>query len=318
MNKFVIFVMVVLCLILSACANANVTTLPETEATTPDSTIAVSEADIWDKSIATSFAGGSGSSADPYRISTAEQLAYLAKSVNAGTGYAGKSFILMNNLNLNGIEWTPIGNGTTSFQGSFNGNNHTIYDLKITKAIIWKNPATEAAWGIAGLFGTCENASIYGLKLENASVAITSALNDCDYIGIGTVIGRAISSTNTKFDHIYVNESSLKTPQTSAIVYEGGMIGYLQIRVNSWCQTDIIQSSAVLSSEGDYRNYLGGIIGYVSNNGIFEAHNLASYATVQWPSSKGKNYGGALAAVNSNDGRTELSNAFSILNDMPK
>ncbi len=49
-----------------------------------------SKADTWDGTIATAFAGGDGSEQSPYIIETAEQLAYLAESVNGGTSYAGK------------------------------------------------------------------------------------------------------------------------------------------------------------------------------------------------------------------------------------
>ena len=37
---------------------------------------------VWDGSIATGFAGGSGIETDPYQISNGAELAYLAKLVN--------------------------------------------------------------------------------------------------------------------------------------------------------------------------------------------------------------------------------------------
>ena len=45
---------------------------------------------LWTDYAADAFAGGDGSAANPYQIATAEQLAYLAKTVNAGTKYAGQ------------------------------------------------------------------------------------------------------------------------------------------------------------------------------------------------------------------------------------
>ncbi len=42
------------------------------------------ETDVWDGTIASGFAGGTGTENDPYQINTAEELAYFAKSVNGG------------------------------------------------------------------------------------------------------------------------------------------------------------------------------------------------------------------------------------------
>lgn len=38
----------------------------------------------WDGSIATAFAGGTGTESDPYQIANGAQLAYLASEVNKG------------------------------------------------------------------------------------------------------------------------------------------------------------------------------------------------------------------------------------------
>ena len=87
---------------------------------------------VWDGSIAGSFAGGDGSEADPFRIETASQLAFLAREVNGGKDYAGKYVSMVCDVDLNHVEWTPIGNGTHSFSGIFHGNGHTVSNLKMT------------------------------------------------------------------------------------------------------------------------------------------------------------------------------------------
>lgn len=55
---------------------------------------------IWTDLAADSFAGGSGTKADPYQIGMPEQLAKLAKDVNGGETYAGKYFKLTADLDL--------------------------------------------------------------------------------------------------------------------------------------------------------------------------------------------------------------------------
>jgi len=44
---------------------------------------------------------GSGTSGDPYQISTVADLATLATNVNAGTNYSGTYFKQMNDIDLN-------------------------------------------------------------------------------------------------------------------------------------------------------------------------------------------------------------------------
>jgi hypothetical protein len=91
--------------------------------------------DKWDGTVASDFDSGDGTEASPYKIAKASQLAFLAKSVNDGNEYSGKHFALSNSIDLDNIEWTPIGNGTHAFQGHFNGNDHTIKNLTISKGV---------------------------------------------------------------------------------------------------------------------------------------------------------------------------------------
>lgn len=41
--------------------------------------------EVWDGSVAESFAGGKGTKDDPYQIATGSQLAYLGESMKSGT-----------------------------------------------------------------------------------------------------------------------------------------------------------------------------------------------------------------------------------------
>ena len=90
------------------------------------------ETDVWNGTIASGFAVGTGTENDPYQINTAAELAYFAKSVNDGKWYDGEYIILKNNINLNNQEWTPIGNHSNSFRGNFDGRNHTVTGMQIS------------------------------------------------------------------------------------------------------------------------------------------------------------------------------------------
>ena len=76
----------------------------------PTAVMAEESVAAWDGSIATAFAGGSGTGNDPYQIADGAQLAYLANSVNGGESYADTYFVLTANIDLGNKDWTPIAN----------------------------------------------------------------------------------------------------------------------------------------------------------------------------------------------------------------
>ena len=132
MKKFICLLLSIALLssILSGCKNKTEEYIESTAEPSEETTVA--EPSVWDGSIATAFAGGNGSENDPYQISTSEELAFLAQQVNSGNSYAGIHLELTNDIDLNNLEWTPIGNGEFPFMGSFDGNEHTIKNLKIS------------------------------------------------------------------------------------------------------------------------------------------------------------------------------------------
>ena len=69
--------------------------------------------------------GGTGSAVDPYQISTADELKKLSEYVNSGKDCTDLYFELTDEINLEG-EWTPIGNNSNQFKGTFDGNSHTV------------------------------------------------------------------------------------------------------------------------------------------------------------------------------------------------
>lgn len=134
-------------------------TIPEEKAGTPS--------ENWIDYAADGFAGGTGTEDDPYRIATAEQLAYLAKTVNSGDTYENRHFILTTDIDLGGKEWTPIGcsdsykdSDANFFNGNFDGNEKNIYDLTIKEMHIE-----------AGLFGKAAGVKFKNFRLRNASIA---------------------------------------------------------------------------------------------------------------------------------------------------
>lgn len=131
----------------------------------------------------TIFSGGSGTESDPYEIEDLEQFKAFRDSVNDGShgGYADEYICLTSDIDLNGVEWEPIGNMndmesySTVFLGTFDGGGHTISGLTYE--------TDEYICG-AGLFGVSFGA-LTDLTVENAVVTVTEG----ESLAIAGVIG---------------------------------------------------------------------------------------------------------------------------------
>ena len=87
-------------------------------------------AETWIESAA-EFAAGDGTQGAPYQISSAGELANLAKMVNDGKTDENTYFELTADIDLDGKEWTPIGTKDSQFAGKFSGNGKTIRNLTV-------------------------------------------------------------------------------------------------------------------------------------------------------------------------------------------
>lgn len=217
----------------------------------------------WDGTVASSFAGGDGSSETPYLIESPEQLAYLAKVVNDGSIYADKHFSLQNSMDMGSLSWTPIGydsgSGATAFQGAFIGNGHTISNLKISSFI---NNDTGIR-GI-GLFGYTDSASVSGINLKNVSIDIQTGVGSKYYVG--PLIGYADKSTQISSCSC---ESIINFDYGANSLSCGGMVGLLYVD-GSILFSEAISTMTVTSEDRRDTCYVGGLIGESSGVTIEE------------------------------------------------
>ena len=131
------------------------------------------------------FAGGDGTSASPYRIETAQQLQQMAEYP---TGY----FQLAADIDLAGVEWQPVGDYLTPFEGVLDGDGHTVRNL--TLALDGQD--------MVGLFGrigvggqveelTLENVTVSGQDNVGALAGMNGgSIEYCQLVGDNTVAGR--------------------------------------------------------------------------------------------------------------------------------
>ena len=110
-------------------------------------------------------------SGDEYLISTPGQLAWIANQANGEipNNFEGKTIKLANDIDLAAYEWTPIGNVIKKgFKGTFDGNNKTISNMKISIALSQEAPEK----AIGGLFGYILDKAI----VKNVTVAGSSSI----------------------------------------------------------------------------------------------------------------------------------------------
>lgn len=202
----------------------------------------------WDNEVADSFAGGDGTKENPYQISNAAELAYLAEVVNTQTSAPElEYYILTDNINLGYNEWVPIGIYNTSYQyfrGNFNGNGYTISGIYMSADDL----------NYYGLFGYMKSSKVYNMILTGDVEDI-----DCSVgtkIQIGALTGYAESSTIENINVLYFDISNISAlTQTVSI---GGLLGDgYSVTIKS----SKVKNSAISVKNGSGSFYLGGLCG---------------------------------------------------------
>ena len=142
-------------------------------------TVLAEDATAWDGSVATAFAGGTGTESDPYQIADGAQLAYLANEVNKGQTYENSYFVMTADIDLGNKNWDPIGySGDYGFYfaGNYDGGGYTISNAKSTG----KNDV--GGYATAGIFGWVRKGSVSNLTVKNADFLATGD-NNMSYVG---------------------------------------------------------------------------------------------------------------------------------------
>ncbi len=249
---------------------------------------------------------GSGTEASPYQISSLQNLCWLSEGDGGTTSETVRwqaHYELTQNIDAtatsswnSGSGFSPIGNGTTAFKGSFDGEDYTITGIFIS------SPADE----YQGFFGYTETtADITDLILKNITVEgrrdvggvvgwNRGLLEDCSVTGTITGSEDNIGGVAGYNADGIIEECSFSGDVTGVVA--GGITG--QNKVGS----RVLESSSSGTIEGQIA---GGLIGM--NNGIVT--DSWSSATVEGMFS-GKNYayaGGLVGTLASGDIQTSYA-----------
>ena len=219
---------------------------------------------------ADNFEEGEGTEASPYIIANTNQLLLMAKMINSGDeAYTSAYYELTDDIDLMGMEWTPIGEGrgntsidlaeSGAFSGVFNGNGHTISNLYIN-ATATDHVAMYGLFGFVGSKGVVSNLTVTG------SVKATSSINDeneKNTLICGGIAGAGASATfsNCTFKGSVVADY----PVSEASVSVGGVVGHL-VGLLSECSAIIAKGDSVCG-EATYTN-VGALAGYVNAGSV--------------------------------------------------
>lgn len=194
---------------------------------------------VWDGTTISKPADYNSGSPGEVSITTAAELAWLAQQSETFVNY---TFKLTADIDLNNYEWTPIGSKFT-FNGTFDGQNHTVSDLKCTNS------------KKGGLFAEIINATVKDVTVSG-SVSFNTD-NESSILG-GIVAHVKDNSTITGC----TNRCSISTTGDGNQGRVGGIAGYVANQGNN-CNFTISSNTNTgnVSTNGHESSSFGGIIG---------------------------------------------------------
>lgn len=215
-----------------------------------------------------------------FTLTTPAQLAGLAKLVNDGNGFYGKTVKLGADIDLGAHCWWPIGSSTKqneserNFGGVFNGNNHTL-----NKMIINEKQCND--YNYIGFFGKVYNGKLLNIILSEDCVIQSGTSQESYYSSAGGIASFLVKS------------SIENCTNNASITYRlsGGIIG--TIDVNSSVVNCTNNGNIQGTNIGGIAGSSDGSITYCQNNGSING-NWASGGIAGFSNgalSECKNYG---------------------------
>ena len=197
------------------------------------------------------FPGGSGTSGDPWQISNTSGLCYLSTRSSCWDDY----FIQTADIDAPAGSFSPIGNLTIKFTGSYDGDGHTIDGLYISSSSDY-----------CGLFGYTNGSNIIDLGVINVSISANNYVGGLVGDNNGTITNcYSTGSVNVTGDRVggLIGDNNggtvsncYSTCSVNGNSRVGGLVAYNYTGTVSNCY-----STGSVTGTGD----VGGLVGF--NNG---------------------------------------------------
>ena len=199
-----------------------------------------------------------------YTVTSAEGLKNIAKLVNEQWNL-GINITLTANINLSGIDWTPIGiDYNHQYTGTFDGGNHTITGLTVTTSDQY-----------AGLFGYLSG-TVKDVTLKDVKIESNNEISD-----VGGVAGQSYGN----IENCSVS-GSVSVSGTNSIA--GGVVGYQTGGSITGCS-----SSATVNAGG----VAGGVVGLADGGATLTACYATGNVTIE-SSGTGSYFAGGVVGIN--------------------
>lgn len=216
------------------------------------------------------FAGGSGTSEDPYTISEKDQLRAFALSLNTKIDYKDINIALTDDIDISDEEWIPVGKSDHAFAGTFDGKGHTVSGMTIgTKDAPKSLSKDEVYMGFFGVLGG--SATVKDLTLTDVCIYTEGLASD--YVG---AIAGYTHSTDTGRNGAVIDSCTVKGTVSHTAEkgnqFTGGMIGYQYkgALINSCFEGNV---SCVVKA-GDLAE-VGGLVGLNNRGLVANCHTKA-------------------------------------------
>lgn len=210
-----------------------------------------------------------------YQITDGAELAWFADKVNA-SGTAMEA-VLVNDIDLGGFDWTPVGNSATkAFAGRFDGGNHIVEGLYIDNE--------KAQY--QGLFGYVKGTatamtSISGVTVEGS-------------VSAKSYVGGLVGYVNAYVD---IDRCANLADVTGTSTNVGGIAGYVSAKTSS--VTNCYNKGRITGTGN-----CGGIVGGHAAQGVV-VKNAFSLGEIVCPKNAG-------ACVGSSYAKTGMENVFAV------
>ena len=190
-----------------------------------------------------------------YTVYTADGLMAWAE---AAQGNPSLNCTLTYDIDLSGTEWEPVGDYRNAYNGTFDGNGHTIRNMAITK----ENLSFGDDCGMFGRVGT--NATIQDLTLENVRLIVGAD---------GILIGALAGSNQGTISNCKVSGNISVT--NDEMGYAGGVVGLMDSGVIQYCHSSV-------SIQGGNSGSVGGVLGFGDATVIKGCSFSGSVTGVHW------------------------------------
>ena len=240
----------------------------------------------------------------PITIATPMEMVMFSEYVNAGNSLAGFTIELIADLDMTGVDYRGAGfdfvyKGSSGvymsrpFSGTFNGNNHKIYNLNINQLTI-----------DAGVFGYILDATIRDLKVE-ANISGGERVAGIATYASKSLITRCSFTGNVTASVIHKNQATGRTV--------GGIAGL--VRNGTVIENCIVNGTITVIDCESYDIVMYNIGGIVGSLGAGTINNCAIYGNVI-AEGNSANVGGIVGNVEASGegGLRIISNCFASVN----